>query len=517
MSRPHPAWPILLVDDEEFALASYGMNLRYAGLTNTISVSDPRQVEAIVLGQPLALVLLDLSMPHLRGEELLQVIQRQRPGLPVIIVTGENDVEKAVACMRAGAADYLVKPVERALLLASVREHLSRREAYAPQSPSRAEPFAGVVGAEPAMVKVMAQAVAVAVSDQPVLIVGETGAGKEMFAQAIHAASSRSGKFVGVNVAGLDEAMFADTLFGHRKGAFTGATQARAGLIEEAAGGTLFLDEIGDVSPGSQLKLLRVLQEGEYYPLGADAPKRSDVRLVTATNQPLGAAMGEGRFREDLYFRLRTHLLTIPPLRERPGDLAALSAHFLAKAGARLGQGRPVLRPEVLPLLAGYEFPGNVRELEAMVFNAVALHPKGDIPAEPFAAWIDSVRSGGRQPAGYAAEPETLARTQRAGQAGGTAGAFAGHRDVAGAAPAEAGSLVPGPGRASLGRTVWPQSAADARDAPAPAGLTLKQAEEQAIAEALRLAGGNQSQAARILGITRQALNKRLLAKRKDG
>ena len=470
-----PPHPILLVDDEEQALQSYDLNLRYSGLTNTIRCSDPREVKNILRRQTVSLVMLDLCMPEVKGEDVLSFIKTEYPHIPVIIVTGYNEVESAVRCMRAGSVDYLVKPVDRAHLLTAVRRALEagqklgrkpgQEETGRKNAPGRdvetdqpQSALSRIVTDNPRMKAMTAYVQAVASSDEPVLVTGETGVGKEMAARAIHDASGLSGKFVAVNVAGLDDAMFSDTLFGHKKGAFTGASLGRRGLIEEAAGGSLFMDEIGDLAKASQLKLLRLIQEREYYPLGSDSLKPMEARIIVATNQPLEELIEQGKFRRDLFFRLRTHCVAIPPLRERMDDLPLLLSHFLEKAAERLGKPVPQAPSEVLELLSTHSFPGNIRELEAMVFNAVALCEGRTVSVEPFRAWVGSLRGEGE------------------------AGLFP-------AVLAEGGEDVP----------------------------TLKQAEERIIQEALKRAGGSQSAAARMLGITRQALNRRLLTKRRKG
>jgi DNA-binding NtrC family response regulator len=484
---PVPELPILLVDDEEQALKSYDLNLRYCGLTNTIRCSDPRRVMDILSRQAVSLVMLDLCMPHMKGEEVLEYIKSRHPQVPVIVVTGYNEVETAVRCMRAGCVDYLVKPVDRAHLLSAVRHALEVGQAVQPRvagevSDKDASAGSAQAGNAPAggvldegalgsivtgngrMKAMLAYVQAVASSDEPVLIAGETGVGKEMVARVIHEVSGRTGKFVGVNVAGLDDAMFSDTLFGHKKGAFTGANLGRRGLIEEAAGGTLFLDEIGDLSRASQLKLLRLIQEREYYPLGSDTLRPMEARVVVATNQPLEELIDQGTFRSDLFFRLRTHYVAIPPLRERMDDLPLLTAHFLAKAAERLGKTVPQAPGELLGLLSRHAFPGNIRELEAMIFNAVALGEGQALSLAPFRDWIGGERGRAR--------PDLF--------------------------PAVLGD-EPGSGRDT-----------ELSDTP-----TLKEAEEHLIREALARCGGSQSAAAKMLGITRQALNRRLLTKKR--
>ena len=236
------------------------------------------------------------------------------------------------------------------------------------------EAFSGIVTTDRAMHAIFSYIEAVSRSLEPLLVMGESGVGKELIAKAVHTLSGCSGQLVAVNVAGLDDLVFADTLFGHTRGAFTGADQARRGMIEEAADGTLFLDEIGDLSIASQVKLLRLLQEGEYFPLGSDRPKKLRARVVVATHHDLSLKQSAGTFRRDLYYRLCTHLVTIPPLRERKGDLPALLDHFLEDAATALGKKKPTPPRELLQLLATYGFPGNIRELKALVYNAVSVH-----------------------------------------------------------------------------------------------------------------------------------------------
>jgi DNA-binding NtrC family response regulator len=295
----------------------------------------------------------------------------------------------------------------------------------------------------------------IAPSRQPVLINGETGTGKELVARAVHKLSGCPGEYVAVNVAGLDDTMFADTLFGHRKGAFTGAEQHRDGLVARASGGTLFLDEIGDLSEQSQTKLLRLLQEREYYPVGSDTPKKSDARVVLATNHDLQQMISAGRFRRDLYYRLCTHQVSIIPLRERSDDIPLLLDHFLADAARQLRKKKPTAPRELSVLLSTYPFPGNVRELEAMVHDGVARHSGGVLSMESFSAAIGAVRGQGVDMSLPVIEGEPL-------------------HDLFGHFP------------------------------------NLREVEEYLIAEAMKRSKGNQGIAASMLGITRQTLNKRL-------
>lgn len=455
---------ILLVDDEEELLFSSRLILRRAGFSNVLTQSDSRLVMGMLAEQPVALVLLDMTMPHLPGGELLKLIKAAHPEIAVVMLTAVNDLETAVACIQAGADDYLVKPVERERLAATVRNSYelacTRRQldqlqrSLAEGKLGNESAFSGIVTVSQRMRNIFLYLESVAPSRQPVLITGETGTGKELVARSVHELSGRSGRFVAVNLAGLDDTIFSDTLFGHQRGAFTGAERAREGLIRQAAGGTLFLDEIGDLSLSSQVKLLRLLQEGEYLPLGSDTASKSDARIVAATHADLKERMENGSFRADLYYRLCAHQVALPPLRERREDIPLLVDHFIEKAAASLGKPRPLAPPELGRYLAAYLFPGNIRELEAMIHDAVARNSGRILELESFAEEI-----GGK----LTASPVAIDVTERC-------------------------PVCPLRGK-------FP---------------TLKESEDLLIAEALRLSGNNQRLAAAYLGISRQALNKRL-------
>lgn len=390
-----PSFGILLVDDEPAWLRSVSLTLeRSAGITNLRSCSDSRQVMDILAGGGFGLVLLDLTMPHLSGEELLTLIAEQHPETTCIVISGLNQVVTAVNCIKKGAFDYFVKTVEEDRLVGGVlrairmleleRENREMSSRLVTGGLRRPELFSPFVTADPTILTQFAYIEAVAKSPQPLLITGESGTGKELLARAAHGASGCKGPLVAVNVAGLDDTVFSDTLFGHQRGAYTGADQPRKGMIEEAADGTLFLDEIGDLSIASQVKLLRLLQEGEYYPLGSDRPKRLRARVVVATHADLTAKEAAGQFRRDLYYRLKTHKVRIPPLRERRCDIPLLLEHFLAEAAQALGKKKPTAPRELPQLLATYPFPGNVRELKALVYDAVSLHGSGILSMERF-------------------------------------------------------------------------------------------------------------------------------------
>jgi DNA-binding NtrC family response regulator len=379
---------ILIVDDEEVVLNGVRRTLRANGFDEVLMCADSRDVEPLLENEPVALMLLDLMMPHINGRELLERISSSHPEIPVIVVTAEQDVRIAVECMKAGAYDYLLKPAAADELMATVRRALEHRELRDENARLRSKlleqeleqpaVFANLITADASMMRVFAYLEAVARGSHPALITGETGTGKELIARALHDLSGRKGPFVAVNVAGLDDNMFSDTLFGHRPGAFTGATGTRRGMIEQAGRGTLFLDEIGDLAEASQVKLLRVLQEREYHTLGDDLPKRLEARVIAATHQDLT------RLRRDLYFRLRSYHVRIPPLRERLGDLPLLVNHIVREAAQDLGKQPPVVPERLYRVLGRYDFPGNIRELRAMVFDAVARHTSGPLPVDPF-------------------------------------------------------------------------------------------------------------------------------------
>jgi DNA-binding NtrC family response regulator len=394
----NPRLPILMVDDEAQALDSFETVLLFASINNIIRCEDSRNVMPLLSRQEIEVMLLDLSMPHISGEELLSLVTKDFPEIPVIIITGSNDVETAVACMKSGAFDYMVKPVEKSRLISGVKRAIELRELQRENRLLKArvlsgemehpEAFSAIITHSEAMRSIFQYIEAISNTSQPVLITGETGVGKELVAKAIHKLSNRKGSFVPVNVAGLDDNIFADTLFGHKKGAFTGADQPRSGMIEQASGGTLFLDEIGDLSPASQVKLLRLLQDGEFFPLGSDIVKHSGARVVVATNQNLETLQESGKFRKDLYYRLRAHHIHILPLRDRYEDLPFLVDHFLNKASKMLGKEKPAPPAELSSLLATYPFPGNVRELESMIFDAVTSCKTEKLLLEPFSSHI---------------------------------------------------------------------------------------------------------------------------------
>lgn len=395
----YPTFPLLLVDDEPSWLRSMSIALaRDLSINNVILCKDSREVLLIVKERQLSAVILDITMPYLTGEDLLPQIIEIQPELPVLMLSGRNQIEIAVRCMKNGAFDYFLKTdeedrimsgIQRALEFLALRNENAHLRASLLSSKLRhGEAFAGIHTNDSCMHDIFRYIEAIAASPEPVLITGESGTGKELIARSIHAINKNDGPWVAVNIAGLDDHAFSDTLFGHRRGAFTGATESRSGMIERAGKGVLFLDEIGDLSCGSQVKLLRVLQEREFYPLGGDQPARLQAKLVFATNHNLGERVEAGLFRRDLYHRLHAHHIHLPPLRERRNDIPLLLDHFLADAAKSLGKKPPTPPSELATLLRTYPFPGNLREFRSMVFDAVSRHERGILSMESFKAKI---------------------------------------------------------------------------------------------------------------------------------
>ncbi len=396
----------------------------------------------------LDLLITDVNMPGLSGDELLKVARTKRPEIPVIIITAFGSVEQAVEMVKNGAFQYLTKPFETSELLQTIVTALEQSAPQREQARLRRELPASptqIIGASRQMKEILKLLAKAARSNSNVLITGESGTGKELFAHSIHNMSDRKGAFVPVNCAAIPTELMESELFGHTGQAFTGAKQARAGLFEAAEGGTIFLDEVGELPLLMQPKLLRVLQEGTVRRIGADREREINVRVVAATNRDLEEEINEGRFREDLYWRLNVILLRIPPLRERPLDIPLMIDHFLNKMADRSGNSLFNFTPEALAILTAYSWPGNVRELENAMESAVALAEGWLITPDDLP---ERIRSGGR-----ALTLLARAREQR---------------------------------------------------------LTLEELEKEYILETLRLTNGNKSRAAEILGFDRRTLHRKL-------
>ena len=443
---------IILTGNDREGLDKVSELIRAEGFENVSVTHDA--AEAVRSSASLILI---ASKEESEREKLLTYFIESLENTPVIVLTHSADTDTVIRFIRAGAFDLITAPYDK--LAVSVIHALERKILLDALTFARGtdtlslknpDAFAEIVTGDLRMKKIFNYMEQIAPSNYPVLITGETGVGKELFAKAIHKLSGRK-TFISVNIAGVDDTVFSDTLFGHKKGAFTGADTEREGLLARASGGLLFLDEIGDLPEISQVKLLRFLQESSYYKLGSDVQLEVNAKIILATNKALEEEIRQGRFRSDLYYRIRIHHLEIPPLRERKGDLALLVPHFAAATARQLNKKVPEIKPELISFLEKYSWPGNIRELEALVSDAVVRNKRGPLTPSAFNNLAQAPYS-----VGFAEEKDT---------------------------------------------------------SPFP---TLKECEEQHIMKALALAGGNQKIAASLLGISRQALNKRLLNKRSD-
>ena len=441
---------ILIIEDEAKMRRLLELNLDEDGF-KTVSAPDAETGLRLLASEQVDLVLTDLKLPGMSGLELLQAVKRQNATLPVVVMTAFGSVETAVEAMKAGATDYVLKPFSLAEMRMVVHKELdvSRlREENRSLRQALGEKYShpNIVAGSPKMQEVLAIVERVAPTNSTVLLGGESGVGKDLLARAIHEKSRRaSGPFIKINSTAIPENLLESELFGYEKGAFTGANTSKPGKFELADKGTLFLDEIGDVPPATQVKLLRVLQEREFERLGGTRTVKVDVRLVAATNRDLRAALEEGTFREDLYYRLNVVPIDIPPLREHKEDIPDLTNLFLSKFCRDSGRPVTTISPEATNLLLSHHWPGNVRELQNIIERACALAKTSKL--EPGDIHIDS-------------SPRN--------------------------------------------------KAASSSDGFLPAGMTLDQWEDDMIREALKRAGGNKSQAARLLGLSRNALRYRL-------
>ena len=456
---------MLLVDDEPGILTEVSLLLASSDIQQVATLSDSREVVRYVREHKVSSVILDWVMPNVTGAQILQSLTAEHPEIPVIVMTAMGDVETAVDCMRQGAFDFLTKPVDPNRLVASAKKalHVSElgrqnrklRDYLLADTLGNPDKFAGIVTGSKKMRGIFQYIEAIASSRLPVLITGETGVGKELLARAVHDVSGVAGPFISLNAAGLDDFMFSDTLFGHKKGAFTGADSKRDGLIAAAAGGTLFLDEIGDLNLASQIKLLRLLQEREYYRIGSDLLLKSDARIVAASNKDFTALRGAGSFRNDLYFRLCAHEFRVPPLRERLEDVGPLVDYFVHNIALEQGKPAPTVPGSVIAALERHGYPGNVRQLYNMAHHAVTCNDGAQLALAHFP--------------GVAAAPVRVPpQVDRENPLFGLFGKFP----------------------------------------------TVMQVEEYLIAEAMKMTCGNQTQAAELLGLTRPTLNKRLKLER---
>ncbi len=449
-----------MVDDEEKMCEFLQLVLAQDGHQVVCASGGERALEEIRSGADLDVIVTDLMMPGVNGMEILEEARRSLPDTPVVVITGYSTVQSAVEAMKAGAFDYLPKPFKVDEVKLVVKKALERREIALENQRLRRElqsireRSADIIGTSEKMQAVFRLVEKVARTDATVLIRGESGTGKDLIAREIHRQSLRAAKpFISINCAALPETLLESELFGHARGAFTGAVSTKRGLFEEADGGTVFLDEIGDVSLALQAKLLRFLQSKEFIRVGETSVRRVDVRVIVATNKHLEGAIERGDFRRDLYYRLNVITVHLPPLRERREDIPLLAKHFARKCGASLLKGPISFSPEAMAALSAHDWPGNVRELENAVERAVVLAEGNELAPEDF--------------------PEEIARRRTGGGTGGGGG--------------------------------------DDADAVGAAGMAFDDAvaryKRELIAEALEKAGGVQARAAEILGIKRTTLN----------
>ena len=454
---------ILVIDDEKAIRKSFVFYFEDAGYQVFEAANGRDGLDIFERVKP-HIVFTDLRMPVMDGYEFLRQAHAMRPETPIIVVSGIGVVADAIKAVKLGAWDFITKPlhamgeldvvVRRAIEAIELRKEVSALREQLLEVELVNEPvFRAIVTSDEKMVRIFHYLEAVAPTGQPLLITGETGTGKELVARAAHDVSRRKGSFIAVNAGGVDDNVFSDTLFGHVRGAFTGADRHREGMIAQAENGTLFLDEIGDLANASQIKLLRLIQEKEYMPLGADKPQSTTCRIIAATNRDLRKMVDSGAFRQDLYYRLCGHHVHIPPLRERRGDLRLLLEYFTEEAARSMEKKTPSIPQELSQYLDSYDFPGNVRELKSMVYDAVALNSRGPLCKDVF------IKKMGK-------------------------GATCEHHEHDYLAPAVS---------------------SDGIEEHLP---TLKEAEDELIRRAMQRAGGNQGVAARYLGITRQGLNK---------
>lgn len=431
---------ILIVDDDNSIRLSLGLLLKRAGY-EVASAASPDEALTMVRAQAFQLILMDMNYSHhTSGQEGIELLRKTRifqPQTPVILITAWGSIELAVEGMKGGAYDFITKPWSNPVLLQRVATAISLNSAPAPTP--EAFDRAGIIGNDPKLTELLSTVRRIAPTDAPVLILGENGTGKELIANAIHINSKRaSNPFVMVNLGGIPQSLFESEMFGHARGAFTGAVADRKGRFEMADKGTIFLDEIGDLDMGSQVKLLRVLQQHTFEPLGDSRPKKVDIRVVCATNADLPAMVADRTFREDLFYRINLITLRLPALRERRDDIPLLVRHFAAQAAKSTGP-TPEISADAMEFLTRLPYPGNIRQLKNMVDRAVLI-------------------------GGSRLEKEDF-RSEEAEE------------------------------------PIGPQ---------ADAAPTLEGMQKAAIASALESADGNYTKAARILGITRQALYRRL-------
>lgn len=392
-----PPVTVLIVDDERANRESVEKILEREGY-RTRGADHGRGALEICRKERIDVIITDLMMPNMSGIELMRAVRAMNIDAEVLVMTAYGTIETAVEAIKEGAYDFIEKPLKRMPLLRSVRKAVERRALWLENKTLKTQIHSltqrSIVGSSAALKHALDMVVQVATTSANVLLLGESGTGKELFARTLHDHSGRKGAFVPVHLAALPESIVEAELFGYERGAFTGATERRTGRIAESDGGTLFLDEVGELPASIQVKLLRVLQEGEYQPLGGKVA-RSSFRLVAATHRNLEDAVQQGQFREDLFYRLNVVAITCPPLRDRPEDIPALVEHFLDLYAAKNQKHKPVLTGKAMDLLKAYPWPGNIRELENTVERSVVLNKGGPIDIADLPVNIQNNKSGG--------------------------------------------------------------------------------------------------------------------------
>lgn len=475
---------VLVVDDDPTQRRLIQAVLERDGFAVAHAQSGDEAIKHLSSGAPVDVVLLDLVMPGISGQDTLTEMRARGFGLPVIVLTATGGIDTVVQAMQSGACDFFVKPasperitvsIRNALSMGSLKSEVDRLKKHA----SGRTTFDDLIGASPAMMMVKRLGERAAKSSIPILITGESGVGKEVIARAVHGSSDRAGKpFVAVNCGAIPENLVESILFGHEKGSFTGATDKHLGKFQEANGGTLFLDEVGELPLDIQVKLLRALQESEIDPIGAKRSIKVDVRIVSATNRDLSTAVAEGRFREDLYYRLNVFPIEAPSLRERKEDVPALLDCFVRRFNVEEGKSVVGASPETVACLMAYDWPGNVRQLENAVYRAIVLSDAPYLQPHDFPAI-----------SGVAAPPPEYVPAAA----------------PAPSAEAVAGSAAPAPEQ--------PVRILDARGHL----RTLEEIERDLIQLAIEVYAGHMSEVARRLGIGRSTLYRKVREQGLDG
>jgi len=393
---------VLIVDDDALVAGTLAEALAGAGIEGVTATDAADALEAVSGRGPFDAAVCDLALPGTDGLELMSQLRARQPGLPVVVISGYGTIEAAVRALRQGAADFLPKPVTEDRLLGAVRSAVACGALRPADRGADGDALSAIIGSDPRMLRTLELVRAVAPSRTTVLMTGESGTGKSLVAHAIHRASPRRDRpFVEVSCGSIPETLLESELFGHVKGAFTGAHADKIGRFLAADGGTLFLDEINSASAAMQLKLLRVLQERRFEPVGSTQTVEVDVRVVLASNQPLEGLVASGSFRQDLYYRINVVGITIPPLRERLADVPRLATHFLAVHARDLGKEIVGFTPEAMAMLTRYDYPGNVRELQNVVERAAVLSRSPTIGVDD----LPELVSGRRMASAPANEP----------------------------------------------------------------------------------------------------------------